>query len=383
MDLGPDRLLNEIVIAGSHDAGITTGKKNEQTQVLPILEQARAGVRFFDIRVSLFDTGVKVGGVKQLELKSFHADDMLIKKSKVEGNVAGFTGLDTIKQSSMRMGLGTQGMGLLEMLQDAKQFVESVDGNGEFLILKFDKCTNWEHIAELCRTTLGACIYSKGGNLNTKRLRDLSGKVIIAFMTKGYTELKRPGANKNIVHIKNLYKPPAGYDVNFHGLQYWGAGGTGINNKDYDEKLRENMKKQRKIMLAGLRDGVKDKRLGLTDGFKKIPGCSSANPNAIGMMYWTTTGLRKSILDRDANMWSDNNKPGLTSLFSSGFDVFMGDALPKNIPLKMSSGGTLKMFMPNIVMIDFADETKCKTIYDLNDFATAKLVEVCQKMGLG
>ena len=41
-DLGKDKKLNEIVIAGSHDAGISEGGSNIQTQSLDIEGQALA-----------------------------------------------------------------------------------------------------------------------------------------------------------------------------------------------------------------------------------------------------------------------------------------------------------------------------------------------------
>jgi hypothetical protein len=46
------RQLNQIVVVGSHDAGITEGGKNVQTQSRNILEQAQAGVRVFDLRIA-------------------------------------------------------------------------------------------------------------------------------------------------------------------------------------------------------------------------------------------------------------------------------------------------------------------------------------------
>ena len=380
MDLGGDRTLNDIVMAGSHDAGITTGASNAQTQVLDIGAQARAGVRFFDLRVAAFSSGAMSYGAKQVELKAFHADGMIHKKDKDKTrSVVGFQGTAPITRSKLKFGEGAEGMGLRKMLEDARGFVTSADYSGEFLILKFDKCTNWELIAATCRSVLGGTIYKKGGNLNIKKLSDLSGSVICAFMESGYDALKTPGSNVNITKIKNLYKPPSDYDNNFQGLQYWGSGGTGINNKGYEGKIRENIEKQKKVM-ASAQTGVAPKTAMFSR--KVTPGCAASDPRAIGVMYWTTTGLKKSILTRDATMWNDNNKSGLQSIWQSGFDIFMGEALPQHVPMTPSAGGIVKMFMPNVVMIDFADEPKCKHIYDLNDLATARLIDICQKMGM-
>ena len=50
--LGAGKRPNGIVIAGSHDAGITSGGANVQTQNVDIAGQAVAGVRLFDLRIA-------------------------------------------------------------------------------------------------------------------------------------------------------------------------------------------------------------------------------------------------------------------------------------------------------------------------------------------
>ena len=50
--LGAEKRLNEIVMAGSHDAGITRGGGNAMTQKYDILGQTIAGVRLFDLRIA-------------------------------------------------------------------------------------------------------------------------------------------------------------------------------------------------------------------------------------------------------------------------------------------------------------------------------------------
>lgn len=73
-ELGPDKCLNEVVMAGSHDAGITSGGSNSQTQSVDIHGQATAGVRIFDLRIPAATVAETTGGTKNAELKSFHAD---------------------------------------------------------------------------------------------------------------------------------------------------------------------------------------------------------------------------------------------------------------------------------------------------------------------
>jgi hypothetical protein len=66
------------------------------------------------------------------------------------------------------------------------------------------------------------------------------------------------------------------------------------------------------------------------------------------------------------------------------FAHYLQDALPDNIdPSSYASGNVLKMFMPNIVMIDFADDDKCQYIYDLNNLAAVRLAAVTRAIELG
>ena len=78
-ELGPDKQLNEIVVAGSHDAGITGGDGNVRTQALDIAGQAAAGVRVFDLRIAAATVNGKYGAHTGAELRAFHADGKLMK----------------------------------------------------------------------------------------------------------------------------------------------------------------------------------------------------------------------------------------------------------------------------------------------------------------
>ena len=78
--LGAGKRLNEIVIAGSHDAGITSGGANVQTQNVDIAGQAVAGVRLFDLRIAgraMMLTSPQHTG-KVMSLTAFHADGVLM-----------------------------------------------------------------------------------------------------------------------------------------------------------------------------------------------------------------------------------------------------------------------------------------------------------------
>src|SRR5262249_38233513 len=65
---------------------------------------------------------------------------------------------------------GGWGLSLTSILTDARHFVEN--NNTEFLLLKFDKCKNWELIARAAVAVLGNTLYNDRANLNTKQLVD-------------------------------------------------------------------------------------------------------------------------------------------------------------------------------------------------------------------
>lgn len=344
-NLGTGKQLNQIVMAGSHDAGVTEGGGNVQTQNMDIYLQAYAGVRLFDIRiagVSQKDQGLG----KEAQLKAYHS---AIKIKSEDTRQLKDLGKKTDMKLAKLVG-GEWGLGLTKMLTDAKKFVEQ--NTEEFLILKFDKCTNWTAIAETCIRFLGNSIYSEPGNLNTKTIRELGGSVIVLFGESGLQEVRRSyPAKTGILGFKNLASEGAGYEpVRFDGLQYLGKGGTSVAKPFF--KISQNQTKQSKLMRKG----------------------GDGDPDVMGMMYWTTTGIFENIKERNDSMWTDNKQSALTKLWSNGLAESVESRLARNIdPARDSSGGMLKTFMPNFVMIDFADANKCKTIYDLNSVAATAL----------
>jgi hypothetical protein len=206
-------------------------------------------------------------------------------------------------------------------------------------------------IAESCINVLGTSLYKGGGNLNTTLLKDLQGKVIVLFSGKGLAEVAGTfGASDGILGFKNLYDKSGGgtgYARSFDGLQYYGKGGTSVMKPT--GKLGQNEKKQRKL----------------------IQGCKAfGDPDIIGMMYWTTTGMFESIEKRNAKMWDPPNVVRLKKLWAEGLEEFVWETNPFFVPKGSPATGPLrKRFMPNIVMIDFADDLKCQQIRGLNDLS--------------
>jgi hypothetical protein len=249
-------------------------------------------------------------------------------------------------------------MGLTRMLSDARKFVDQ--NTDEFLLLKFDKCSNWQAIAEACIRVLGNKIYTGTGNLNKKTLGQLAGFVVVMFGKSGLEEVGKIYSSKaGIWGVRSLTEKGSSYDIEFDGLQYFGKGGTSVI-KPF-AKISQNKEKQSKLMRKG----------------------GDGNPDAMGMMYWTTTGIFESIKKRNDSMWTDNKSAALKKLWSNGLAESIGSRLTKNLdPEKDSVGGLLKAFMPNFVMIDFAGADKCMTIYELNSVASSALTAAARNAGM-
>jgi hypothetical protein len=349
-NLGMHRQLNQIVMAGSHDAGINQGMAHVKTQGLNIGEQAAAGVRVFDIRIAAQAASL-VGGSKDIKLKAYHGSG---KKSSTESYIKEAGVYGKVDQLRMVSGVaGSFGDGLSNMLDQANNFFRS--NPGEFLILKFDKCSNWTAIANTCLMKLPR-IYRGGGNINTKTLGELAGHVIVVFTSDGVAEVAKQGYGpaEGILGIRKVDEVP--YTDNYDGIQYCGKGGTKVSNVIGD-KIKENIAKQSGLMKEG----------------------AAGEPDVLGMMYWTTTGIFQSIKSRNSKMWTDNKQKKLRELWEGGLSESIGNRLSGNIdPTNYSSGGLLKTFMPNIVMIDFAKEKRCNMIYELNTVAATQLTDAAR-----
>lgn len=357
--LGGHKRLCDIVVAGSHDAGITGGDANEQTQDLDLFKQAMAGVRVFDLRIA----AMKESSMSSAPVlfKAVHAHPALVtntdKKNKQVFDLGGRK--FDVTTTKLPHG-GAFGMRLKTMLEDARNFVKY--NGSEFLILKFDKSTNWPLLAELCVQELGLAIYTGTGSLNEKTLDDLKGKVVVVFTPKGQAEAQAKGFLPSMGILGCLSLTKGGdYDPGYDGMQYIGKGGTPAMDGHSDMgKMAVNY----------------DQQLGLM----KL-GAGQPHPEVLGMMYWTSTGLLRSIRERNDAMWAPQQRPLLTQLWQDGFGEALEARLPAYAdPTSHVYGGLLKAFMPNIVMIDFADLDKGQFIHDLNTVAATMLTQTAQRV---
>jgi hypothetical protein len=348
-----NKKLNEVVIPGAHDAGVyTANRTNVQTQKLDIAGQADAGCRFFDVRVATHKSSV--GGQSVYTHSTFHLDGSMINKHKVT-STPGITSHQTLRN------IGGWGGELADMLQDAADFVHN--NQSEFLIFKFSKCFNWVSIAELCITTLGNYQYKGGGNLNNKTVQDLAGTVITVFDEAARPELNalinRQVGGHGIMFITALYDADTGvsatYNPNYWGIQYFGKFSS-------TDSVNKNNRKQGALLTAG----------------------AATHMDALGMMYWTTTGLLGNIRERNKQMWTATNVLALQQTWESGLNASIthrfGSEANSAMMLAQNNGGALggrlKSFMPNIVMMDFVSRRKCDIIEQLNTVGATSLQQL-------
>jgi hypothetical protein len=372
-DLGGLKKLHEIVMVGTHDAAITRGHGNVQTQTLNILQQATAGVRFFDLRIAAAKVAGAPGQPKGAELQAYHGS--LSTKTKTRAvTIGGVTQNRQVERSTMKY----EGWGLLlnSILQDARVFVGL--NPTEFLLLKFDKCKNWELIAEACVASLGNTLYSAGGHLNTKDLNDLQGKVVVLFSPDGLAEiapaqmnarlalLANPGgaaaANMDSITCwQNLQKEttPA-YNPGVPGLQYYGGFGESMMSPTTNKKISKNVTKQVNNMTSAR---LQDRRV-------------------MRMMYWTTTGILQNIQDRNREMWQPPNLRRFLAAWDSGLSATVSAHAPLYGPMLPGAATQIRDYFPNIIMIDFADDDKSSLIFNLNMLTTGQVAQGATLIGM-
>lgn len=377
-----DKRLCEVVLLGSHDAGIDKGNSNTRTQTEGIGAQALKGARFFDLRIAAFSNSSGT-----VSMRAYHDDTKI--KNHVSSHVSqqlktlnstGQLVVKRIQDMEIHKTLGgAKGGGLYTMLSEAKAYVTGAEGSTEFLLLKFDKSTNWPLIREACIEVLGDSIYRPAGdkaNLNECTLADLSGSVIVLFTNDGCTAcglnaLER--RQRGILEWKNLYsgkkESPGGYRRDFVGLQYYGKGGVSKEGKGQTGKIWMNSEAQNKLMKGqGTYTTEKTETQAARSGAH-----AGVNPNVVGVMYWTTTGPSTGgIHERNNKMWTQPHQQMLVAC--TGLATEMA---PAN--LNVGQGGAanvVKSFMPNIVMVDFVTEHQGRLVKALNTKSATEINQV-------
>ncbi len=189
--LSDDKWLRQIVMPGSHDAGVygtaqvilrTPSLVNREYTVCQhsdFSKQAAAGSRFFDCRVFFRKLPQTERTGKQLYAKPGQATQ------KFE-NTLGHFAREKVSRSQ-QPSMGGFGGTLAVILRDALEFV--LAHPTEFIILRFShtyhptECV--DEIKRIIRDQRYAnAVFKEQGNLATRRIGDLRGKVIMVFDEK-------------------------------------------------------------------------------------------------------------------------------------------------------------------------------------------------------
>ena len=351
--------LNEVVIPGAHDAGIYDDNQiggTGLTQRLDIAGQAATGVRWFDIRIAgELQTVMTPGGEEDIVVpKAFHKA-MASKKIN-----------PTDKKTYLKGGAGGFGGRLDIMLADAKNFL--LANPSEFLIFKISKSQDITSIYQECERIMGGQLYRDMGydcNLNTKTVGSLAGTLITLFsesdadlIIKKFAVKKGGNFCSGVFKFKELYGKKGKilpYAESYRGLQYFGK----FSQTNY---YKTNLKKQTKNMNKG------------TFG---------VSPNAMGMMYWTLTSspgnlasLPVNIEERNKKLWTTRHTQDLKVMWETGLRNSIENHMGNAYYNQQTSRHDWNGFIPNIVMLDFATDQKCRKIYNLNGIATQIIDEM-------
>ena len=167
--LEDDKILSQIIMPGSHDAGVfESGKANAGIfgskaaaicQSGGLRDQLNAGSRFFDLRARA------VRSVNALPTETVNP-----KTNFDYGRVRFFHG---------GAKTGAKGGGVEEELDEVKDFL--VKNPSEFCILRFTKTASPNAVENLVNHILGDVLYKANGNIARHTLAGMRGKAIALF----------------------------------------------------------------------------------------------------------------------------------------------------------------------------------------------------------
>lgn len=348
------RRLNQIIIPGSHDAGLAAqfhhalsvaGRASlTVTQDKSIAEQAGAGSRFFDVRI------MKVGG----ELKTFHTMK----------NPLPFTHSDTRK-------LGASGEGFGSIINGLRDFVDT--NRSEFAIVRLSHLRDSAEVFEELWAWIVAnddFVYRGTGNLALKTVGELAGKLVFVVESK---------------KMKHVLTPPQGSPIGGKARVPTQRDGF---HRFYSSKGGNLPTVEDGLCLCG-EFSNKGKVADILDRQIKHYSHHDQHRNCIGSqqhmyaLYWTATGgnikdntarqltsenfkkVRKLVSDTVAKNWGDELEANKYALMSPGTNMAKQRLMGENqarakFSIKAAS-------IPNVIFYDFVNDDTSQEIIDLND----------------
>lgn len=326
--INDDRLLSEITMPGSHDAGIHADVAEKRgvaperfsiCQDVNIFDQCIFGSRFFDVRVDAKEGAA--GG------QTYHGG----KK------------------------IGSLGQSLENILDDVCQFLSIY--SREFVILRFSKTKgNLTEVLNRVQTSLGPgpgridLLYRQATNIASQPISALRNKVICVF-----EEVHGAIRPVNGLHLFSRYDPPVPP-----------AGLVTCGKYSNSSRLRE--------VVGGQ--------------ITKIDEHADHHPqNHLFVLYWTQTfnvkkfwahGLTVDIRKfstKERNLKTERQKQRVTGgahhnmdylrgLLTTGMDIRTSQQKTR---ITVTSAADRRRIMPNVIMYDFVNATMSNEIVSLND----------------
>ncbi|MBB1486616.1 hypothetical protein [Oceanospirillum sediminis] len=314
--LSDDALLTDIIMPGSHDAGIFSGdtanagflgwKGAAICQHTGLGGQLNAGSRFFDLRARLVREANRIGQSTPV------SRSVQIKKKNSIENITNGEDVDRGRIRFYHGGkkTGTKGADLDSQLNEVKNFLQQ--RNTEFCILRFTKSKEVPHaVMNLVSEILGDnnLLYQGTGNLARIRVGDVRGKAIAIF-DKDFT-----GHNQTsgLHHYKKN-------DACTNGL---GVSGSFSGSPWAGKSVSTQQKNLKKYELQSDR---------------------------LYSWYQTQTYLKNIQSSTQSGVGSRDNVKGL---FNNLLNNEMYDSV-------------------NIVLMDFVDNFKCRNVYRSNVFTASR-----------
>lgn len=323
--------LRTIVIPGSHDAGLVGQcaqslgvfvKSMTVTQSENVAMQAIKGSRFFDVRIML----------KGKELTSYHS----------------------VKDSRW---LGGKGQSFESILDHLRDFVR--EHPSEFIIIRLSHLQDSKKVFEALRDWIDSnqkYVYKGTGNLATKKVSELGGKVVLIIEAKklkadkiAFGSMSRIPGQKDGFHCFYQNKKGALPDVT-DGLCVCGEFSNKKNLKDIIRKQVDNYSRH--------------------DQHRNCQGTQTH----LYSVYWTATGgnieentvrqltpINFKTMMKKMNLDPDKRKLGPLSNIKEWSDyITHANDARKNYAIKSIS-------MPNVILYDFIREEISQEIIRLND----------------
>lgn len=379
--IGPGTRLHDIIMPGSHDAGMNVGdietndhgwKKAGATQDLDLFNQLLAGARWFDVRLDV------VSGHEGFT--AYHGGDA--RKGR------GLSSPGNYGQNSTC----SWGQSWTDMLNDIVMFLDC--HQTEFLFIRLSKChvTFWDQlgptIAGRFEQDQDKLLKNYPHNLIEANAFELTGRCIFLVDDKDVH-------NHHIHESNGIYRleKVKGHSPNSHAsastpLYYCGTYSDSTNIKQIlgEEMLEATLVKtlKKEMEKASAKPNWRGKLPKVNQAGRLAAhfngNCGGATNQHLMLLYWTSTAGASSAINPFSTMNVSLNTRTLNqkatisgylekvkeALKSNAFHLF-NEAQYNYMKETFDTATAKDLFLPNVVMYDFINPTQSKEIIEMNN----------------